>query len=215
MINGLMKNLGATAKWLIGAGFIGALLLVAAMRGCTSDLSTNKHDAVNTKTIVGGNIEMQKLKDAKETAIAEQIAIEANAEAAAKTKMRTSDNETAVELKRTLDVTEIENKKLDMQDKAILDVNKQADREFELEKMKIQLLEAEKIKNDLKIKEMEMANETARKNAEAESRAKAEKAKADAVRATANANAAKVKAAAAEKARKEKEEIEILKMIAQ
>ena len=194
MIDSFMKNTGNVAKSLIGMGFIGALLLIGTLRGCLSNNSTNKHDATNTQTIVDGSIELQKMENKKQEKIAENAAIERSAEASAAVKINSSNNETAVDLKKTLDITSIETKKLEMQDKSILDVNKSEEMKMQLEMKKLELIEAQKLKLD---------NEVLLK----EKQATTEKAKA-------NAAAAKVKAMAAEKARKEKEEIDILKSIA-
>lgn len=60
-----------------------------------------------------------------------------------------SDNKANVELKKTLDITKIETKKLEIQDKAILDVNKSEQMRMELEMKKLELIEAQKLKNDL------------------------------------------------------------------
>ncbi|MGL5279350.1 MAG: hypothetical protein ACRC8M_09835 [Cetobacterium sp.] len=203
MIDSLMKNTGKVAKYLIGAGFIGALLLIGALRGCSTDNSTNKHDATNTKTIVDGSIELQKMENEKQERMAENAAIERSADASAAVKINSSDNETAVELKKTLDVTSIETKKLEMQDKAILDVNKSEEMKMQLEMKKLELIEAQKLKNEFEIEKLKLDNEALLKEKQASAAA-----------AKANAAAAKVKAAAAEKARKEKEEIDILKSIA-
>lgn len=203
MIDSLMKNTGKVAKYLIGLGFIGALLLVGTLRGCSSDNSTNSHDAKNTKTIVDGSIELQKMENEKQERMAENAAIEKSADASAAVKINSSDNETAVELKKTLDVTSIETKKLEMQDKAILDVNKAEEMKMQLEMKKLELIEAQKLKNEFEIEKLRLDNEALLKEKQATAAA-----------AKANAAAAKVKAAAAEKARKEKEEIEILKSIA-
>lgn len=203
MINSLMKNTGKVAKYLIGIGFIGALLLMGTLRGCSADNSTNKHDATNTKTIVDGSIELQKMENERVEKMAENAALEKSATATAEVKINSSNNETAVELKKTLDVTSIETKKLEMQDKAILDVNKMEEMKMQLELKKLELIEAQKLKNEFEIEKLKLDNEALLK----EKQAAAAKAKA-------NAAAAKIKAAAAEKARKEKEEIEILKSIA-
>ncbi|MGL5351014.1 MAG: hypothetical protein ACRDA0_10710 [Cetobacterium sp.] len=203
MIDSLMKNTGKVAKYLIGAGFIGALLLVGALRGCSTDNSTNRHDATNTKTIVDGSIELQKMENEKQERMAENAAIERSADASAAVKINSSDNETAVELKKTLDVTSIETKKLEMQDKSILDVNKSEEMKMQLEMKKLELIEAQKLKNEFEIEKLKLDNEALLKEKQAAAAA-----------AKANAAAAKVKAAAAEKARKEKEEIDILKSIA-
>ncbi len=203
MIDSLMKNTGKVAKYLIGAGFIGALLLVGALRGCSTDNSTNRHDAANTKTVVDGSIELQKMENEKQERMAENAAIERSADASAAVKINSSDNETAVELKKTLDVTSIETKKLEMQDKSILDVNKSEEMKMQLEMKKLELIEAQKLKNEFEIEKLKLDNEALLKEKQAAAAA-----------AKANAAAAKVKAAAAEKARKEKEEIDILKSIA-
>ncbi|MGL5460940.1 MAG: hypothetical protein ACRDBY_15095 [Cetobacterium sp.] len=215
MLDNLMKNLGATAKWLIGAGAIGALLLVAALRGCSADTSTNKYDSKNTKTITDGAIKLQKMADDKMEKISRDRAIEKNAEANAATKINESNNETTVELKKLdidarqiVDVNAIEQKKT-------LDVNQQADREFELEKMRIQLLEAQKLKNETELKKLEIENNKSMREFELAEKEKADaikaKAKADAERAKANAAAAKEKA----KRQAEKDELELLKMLSQ
>lgn len=196
MIDNFMKNTGKVAKYLIGIGFIGALLLVGTLRGCSSDNSTNKHDATNTKTIVDGSIELQKMENQIKEKLAENAAIERSAEASAAVKINSSDNETAVELKKTLDVTSIETKKLEMQDKSILDVNKSEEMKMQLEMKKLELIEAQKLKNEFEIEKLKLDNEVLLREKQAA------------------AAASKAKAAAAEKARKEKEEIEILKSIA-
>ena len=136
---------GKAIKIIFFAGFILAILLIVALKGC--DFSTNKYDAKNVETTVKGSIELQKMKDAKEKEAARQKTIEKSAEAAADAQKTISNNETSVELKKTLDVTSVEMKKLDMQDKQILDVNEQAKREMELELKKLELIEAQKLKN--------------------------------------------------------------------
>ncbi|MBC2855462.1 hypothetical protein H3N56_03000 [Cetobacterium sp. 2A] len=167
MLDSLMKNTRKVAKYLIGVGFIGALLLVGTLRGCSSDNSTNKHDAANTQAVVDG----------------------------------------AVELKKTLDTTSIETKKLEMQDKSILDVNKSEEMKMQLEMKKLELIEAQKLKNEFEIEKLKMDNEALIKEEQiAEKTAKIKAASAE--------KAAKIKAAAAERARKEREEIEILKALA-
>ncbi len=203
MIDSLMKNTGKVAKYLIGIGFVLALLLMGTLRGCSLENSTNKHDATNTKTIVDGSIELQKMENEKQERIAENAAIERSADAAAAVKINSSNNETAVELKKTLDITSIETKKLEMQDKSILDVNKSEEMKMQLEMKKLELIEAQKLKNEFEIEKLKLENEALLKEKQAASEA-----------AKANAAAAKIKAAAAEKARKEKEEIDILKSIA-
>lgn len=203
MIDSLMKNTGKVAKYLIGIGFILALLLMGTLRGCSLENSTNKHDATNTKTIVDGSIELQKMENEKQERIAENAAIERSADAAAAVKINSSNNETAVELKKTLDITSIETKKLEMQDKSILDVNKSEEMKIQLEMKKLELIEAQKLKNEFEIEKLKLENEALLKEKQVASEA-----------AKANAAAAKIKAAAAEKARKEKEEIDILKSIA-
>lgn len=203
MIDSLMKNTGKVAKYLIGIGFVLALLLMGTLRGCSLENSTNKHDATNTKTIVDGSIELQKMENEKQERIAENAAIERSAAAAAAVKINSSNNETAVELKKTLDITSIETKKLEMQDKSILDVNKSEEMKMQLEMKKLELIEAQKLKNEFEIEKLKLENEALLKEKQAASEA-----------AKANAAAAKIKAAAAEKARKEKEEIDILKSIA-
>lgn len=203
MIDSLMKNTGKVAKYLIGIGFILALLLMGTLRGCSLENSTNKHDATNTKTIVDGSIELQKMENEKQERIAENAAIERSADAAAAVKINSSNNETAVELKKTLDITSIETKKLEMQDKSILDVNKSEEMKIQLEMKKLELIEAQKLKNEFEIEKLKLENEALLKEKQVVSEA-----------AKANAAAAKIKAAAAEKARKEKEEIDILKSIA-
>lgn len=214
MLDSLMKNTGKTIKYIFGAGFIGAILLVAAMKGCSTDFSTNKYDATNTKTVVSGSIELQKMENKKQEILAENIAIEKSAEASAKSKIKISDNETQVELKKTLDITAIEEKKLEMQDKSILDVNKSEEMKMQLEMKKLELIEAQKLKNEFEIEKLKLDNAKAIKTSEAESKAISEKAKADAVKAKAIAASNKVKADLAEKKRKEQEEIDILKSIA-
>ncbi|MGL4902542.1 MAG: hypothetical protein ACRC8F_05275 [Cetobacterium sp.] len=201
MLDSLMKNTGKVAKYLIGVGFIGALLLIGTLRGCST--STNRHDAKNTKTMVDGSIELQKMENEKQEKIAENAAIERSADASAAVKINSSNNETSVELKKTMDVTSIETKKLEMQDKAILDVNKSEEMKMQLEMKKLELIEAQKLKNEFEIEKLKLDNEALLKEKQAA-----------AATAKANAAAAKVRAAAAEKARKEKEEIEILKSIA-
>lgn len=203
MIDSLMKNTGKVAKYLIGIGFVLALLLMGTLRGCSLENSTNKHDATNTKTIVDGSIELQKMENEKQERIAENAAIERSADAAAAVKINSSNNETAVELKKTLDITSIETKKLEMQDKSILDVNKSEEMKIQLEMKKLELIEAQKLKNEFEIEKLKLENEALLKEKQVASEA-----------AKANAAAAKIKAAAAEKARKEKEEIDILKSIA-
>ncbi|WP_426709553.1 hypothetical protein [Cetobacterium sp. SF1] len=203
MIDSLMKNTGKVAKYLIGIGFVGALLLMGTLRGCSADNSTNKHDAANTKTIVDGSIELQKMENEKQEKMAENAAVERSAGAAAAVKINASDNETAVELKKTLDITTIETKKLEMQDKAILDVNKSEEMKMQLEMKKLELIEAQKLKNEFEIEKLKLDNEALLKEKQAAAAA-----------AKANAAAAAAKAKAAEKARKEKEEIDILKSIA-
>lgn len=203
MIDSLMKNTGKVAKYLIGIGFVLALLLMGTLRGCSLENSTNKHDATNTKTIVDGSIELQKMENEKQERIAENAAIERSADAAAAVKINSSNNETAVELKKTLDITSIETKKLEMQDKSILDVNKSEEMKMQLEMKKLELIEAQKLKNEFEIEKLKLENEALLKEKQAASEA-----------AKANAAAVKIKAAAAEKARKEKEEIDILKSIA-
>lgn len=203
MIDSLMKNTGKVAKYLIGIGFVLALLMMGTLRGCSLENSTNKHDATNTKTIVDGSIELQKMENEKQERIAENAAIERSADAAAAVKINSSNNETAVELKKTLDITSIETKKLEMQDKSILDVNKSEEMKMQLEMKKLELIEAQKLKNEFEIEKLKLENEALLKEKQAASEA-----------AKANAAAAKIKAAAAEKARKEKEEIDILKSIA-
>lgn len=203
MIDSLMKNTGKVAKYLIGIGFVLALLLMGTLRGCSLENSTNKHDATNTKTIVDGSIELKKMENEKQERIAENAAIERSADAAAAVKINSSNNETAVELKKTLDITSIETKKLEMQDKSILDVNKSEEMKIQLEMKKLELIEAQKLKNEFEIEKLKLENEALLKEKQAASEA-----------AKANAAAAKIKAAAAEKARKEKEEIDILKSIA-
>ncbi|MGL5208382.1 hypothetical protein [Cetobacterium sp.] len=203
MIDSLMKNTGKVAKYLIGIGFILALLLMGTLRGCSLENSTNKHDATNTKTIVDGSIELQKMENEKQERIAENAAIERSVDAAAAVKINSSNNETAVELKKTLDITSIETKKLEMQDKSILDVNKSEEMKIQLEMKKLELIEAQKLKNEFEIEKLKLENEALLKEKQVASEA-----------AKANAAAAKIKAAAAEKARKEKEEIDILKSIA-
>ena len=203
MIDSLMKNTGKVAKYLIGIGFILALLLMGTLRGCSLENSTNKHDATNTKTIVDGSIELQKMENEKQERIAENAAIERSADAAAAVKINSSNNETAVELKKSLDIRSIETKKLEMQDKSILDVNKSEEMKIQLEMKKLELIEAQKLKNEFEIEKLKLENEALLKEKQVASEA-----------AKANAAAAKIKAAAAEKARKEKEEIDILKSIA-
>ena len=203
MINSLVKNTGKVAKFLIGIGFIGALLLIGSLRGCSLTNPTNRYDATNTKTIVDGSIELQKMENEKQEKIAENAAIERSADASAAVKINSSDNETAVELKKTLDVTSIETKKLEMQDKAILDVNKSEEMKMQLEMKKLELIEAQKLKNEFEIEKLKLDNEALLKEKQA-----------SAASAKAKATAEKIKAAAAEKARKEREEIEILKSIA-
>lgn len=203
MIDSLMKNTGKVAKYLIGIGFVLALLLMGTLRGCSLENSTNKHDATNTKTIVDGSIELKKMENEKQERIAENAAIERSADAAAAVKINSSNNETAVELKKTLDITSIETKKLEMQDKSILDVNKSEEMKIQLEMKKLELIEAQKLKNEFEIEKLKLENEALLKEKQVASEA-----------AKANAAAAKIKAAAAEKARKEKEEIDILKSIA-
>lgn len=203
MIDSLMKNTGKVAKYLIGIGFVLALLLMGTLRGYSLENSTNKHDATNTKTIVDGSIELQKMENEKQERIAENAAIERSADAAAAVKINSSNNETAVELKKTLDITSIETKKLEMQDKSILDVNKSEEMKMQLEMKKLELIEAQKLKNEFEIEKLKLENEALLKEKQAASEA-----------AKANAAAVKIKAAAAEKARKEKEEIDILKSIA-
>lgn len=197
MIDSLMKNTGKVAKYLIGIGFVLALLLMGTLRGCSLENSTNKHDATNTKTIVDGSIELKKMENEKQERIAENAAIERSADAAAAVKINSSNNETAVELKKTLDITSIETKKLEMQDKSILDINKSEEMKIQLEMKKLELIEAQKLKNEFEIEKLKLENEALLKEKQ-----------------VANAAAAKIKAAAAEKARKEKEEIDILKSIA-
>lgn len=203
MIDSFMKNTGKVAKSLVGMGFVGALLLVGALRGCLSNNSTNKHDAANTKTIVDGSIELQKIENKKNEKIAENAAIERSAEASAAVKINSSNNETAVDLKKTLDITSIETKKLEMQDKSILDINKSEEMKMQLEMKKLELIEAQKLKNEFEIEKLKLDKEVLLKEKQAATE-----------RAKANAAATKVKAMAAEKARKEREDIEILKAIA-
>lgn len=64
-------------------------------------------------------------------------------------QIKDSENKSNVELKKTLDITKIESKKLELQDKAILDVNKSEQMRMELEMKKLELIEAQKLKNDL------------------------------------------------------------------
>lgn len=157
MLKDLLSAGGKTVKVIFLMGFIVALLLIFGLKGC--GIETNKYDAQNTKTVVNGNIELQKMQDAKEKEMMRQNTLEKNAEAAAKTEMRISDNETSVELKKTLDVTAIEQKKLEMQDKAILDVNKVEQMKMELEMKKLELIEAQKLQNELRKAELEMEME--------------------------------------------------------
>lgn len=67
-----------------------------------------------------------------------------------------SSNKAKVELKKTLDITEIEKKKLELQDKAILDVNKSEQMRMELEMKKLELIEAQRLKNDFEKSKLEM-----------------------------------------------------------
>lgn len=94
-------------------------------------------------------------------------------------QMRQSDNKANVDLKRTLDVTEIERKKLELQDKAILDVNKSEQMRMEYEMKKLELIEAQRLKNDLEktkleveLKKYEIDKEKAVKKARAVAKAK-------------------------------------------
>lgn len=190
MLKDIFNAGGKTIKYIFIAGFVGALLLVASMRGCS--METNKYDAKNIETTTKASIELQKMQNAKEETTIRQNTIEKSAEAASKTEMRISDNETSVELKKTLDVTAIEQKKLEMQDKSILDVNKAEQMKMELEMKKLELIEAQKLENELKMAEMRIelekvklekekaaanakAQDAARKKAQA--KAQAEKAK--------------------------------------
>ncbi|SKA09485.1 hypothetical protein SAMN02745174_02534 [Cetobacterium ceti] len=192
MINSLMKNLGRTAKYLIGIGFIIGILLVVALRGNTEENITNKYDAKNTKTVIDGSIELQKMENEKQEKLAENVAIEKSAQAAAAVKINSSNNNTAVELRKTLDVTAIETKKLEMQDKAILDVNKVEEMKMQLELKKLELIQAQKLKNEFELEKLKINKSDLEKKRQVE----------------------KIRARAAEKARKEKEDIEILKSIA-
>lgn len=201
MLNSFMKNTGKVAKFLIALGFILALLLIGTLKGCLG--TTNKHDAAKTKTIVDGSIEMQKMENEKQEHIAENKAIEKSAQASADVKINSSNNKTSVELKKTLDVTSIETKKLEMQDKTILDVNKSEEMKMKLEMEKLKLIEAQKLKNQYELEKLRIQNEKIIKEK-----------KINAANAKARAKAAKIKAAAAEKARKEQQDIDILKSIA-
>lgn len=192
MINSLMKNLGKTAKYLIGIGFIIGILLIGALKGCIKENSTNKYDAKNTKTVIDGSIELQKMENEKQKNLAENAAIEKSAQAAAAVKINSSNNNTAVELRKTLDVTAIETKKLEMQDKAILDVNKAEEMKMQLELKKLELIQAQKLKNEFELEKLKINKSDLEKKRQIE----------------------KIKARAAEKARKEKQDIEILKSIA-
>lgn len=142
----------------------------------------------------------------------------------AATKVETSEAQRDILVNRDNKQTEVELKRLEteartvvdqnaLEQKKTLDVNQQAEREFELEKMRIQLLEAEKLKNQLEIEKTRMENERLLREAEEAKRIEAEKvkakAKADAERAKANAAAAKVKA----QRDKEKQELELLKAL--
>lgn len=191
MINSLMKNLGKTAKYLIGIGFIIGILLIGALKGCIKENSTNKYDAKNTKTVIDGSIELQKMENEKQKNLAENAAIEKSAQAAAAVKINSSNNNTAVELRKTLDVTAIETKKLEMQDKAILDVNKAEEMKMQLELKKLELIQAQKLKNEFELEKLKINKSDLEKKRQIE----------------------KIKARAAEKARKEKQDIEILKSI--
>lgn len=192
MINSLMKNLGKTAKYLIGIGFIIGILLIGALKGCIKENSTNKYDAKNTKTVIDGSIELQKMENEKQKNLAENAAIEKSAQAAAAVKINSSNNNTAVELRKTLDVTAIETKKLEMQDKAILDVNKAEEMKMQLELKKLELIQAQKLKNEFELEKLKINKSDLEKKRQIE----------------------KIRARAAEKARKEKQDIEILKSIA-
>lgn len=167
MINSLMKNTGKVAKFLIGLGFVLALLLIGTLRGCFAGDSTNRHDVNNTKAIVDGSIKLQEMENKKQEAIAEKAAIEKSAQAAASVKINESDNNTKIEMQ-----------KLEIQGRGILDVNKAEERKMQLELKKIELIEAQKLKNELEVKKLEISAENQAKERKAQAAAAAAAAKA-------------------------------------
>lgn len=181
MIDSLMKNTGKVAKYLVGLGFILAILLLGSLKGCFSENSTNKYDSKNTKTIVDGSIEMQKMENEKQEKIAENAAIEKSAQAAASVRINESNNNTAVEMQ-----------KLEIQGRSVLDVNKAEERKMQLELKKLELIEAQKLKNEFEIEKLKINSQI--KQTERKAAAKAREAE--------------------RRARKEREDIEILKSIA-
>lgn len=176
---------------------LGLIILAFAITGCDGGLGgnngTNQHDAKTTKIVVDGTIKLQEMEDKKQEKREENATIEKSAQAAAATKMNESNNATTVELKKldiesrgVVDVNKLEQKRT-------LDVNEQAEREFELEKMRIQLLEAQKLKNELELEKLKI---------EEKKKIEKEKARAAAARAKAKRDA-------------EKEEMELLKMLSE
>ncbi|MGL5189666.1 MAG: hypothetical protein ACRC7S_08440 [Cetobacterium sp.] len=209
MLDGIMKNLGATAKWLIGAGAVGALLLVAALRGCSADTSTNKHDAAAIKTVSDTAVKLQEIQDKKEKEFSKDRSIEKSAEAQRDVLTNQSNNLTEIELKKLeidsrdkVDLNNIENRKMDLEDKKTVDANKQMELQMQLEMKKLELIEAQKLKNEMELEKLKMENTKIQKEKEIAEKEKTQRAKANA-------------AAAAEKAKreKEKEELELLKAL--
>lgn len=157
---------------MLGKKIKSILMLVFSLSivGCIPESGTNKHDAKTVEVVVNGTVELTKIENEKLKEEKRQKLMEKDASAAAQAEMRISDNETSVELRKTMDVTAIEQKKLDMQDKTILDVNKSEERKMEYEMRKLELemelkrLELEKAKRDSEAK----ANELANKKAQAE-----------------------------------------------
>lgn len=181
MLDSLMKNTGKVAKYLVGLGFVIAILLIGSLKGCVYDNSTNKYDSKNTKTIVDGSIEMQKMENEKQEKLAENAAIEKSAQAAASVKINESNNDTAIEMQ-----------KLEIQGRSVLDVNKAEERKMQLELKKLELIEAQKLKNEFEIEKLKINSQ---------------------IKQTERKAAAKVREAE-RRARKEREDIEILKSIA-
>lgn len=200
MLKNLFNFSEKMIKYIFGAGFIIAILLMISLKGCYE--GTNKYDSKNVEATINGNIELQKMQDTKEKEAMRLNTIKQNAEAAAETQMRISDNQTSVELKKTLDVTSIEEKKLEMQNKTILDVNKAKQMKMEYEMKKLELIEAQKLQNELKLAEMKLELEKTKMQQE---KASAEARAQEAAKKKAQANAQAVK--------NKKTEIDIYKSI--
>lgn len=147
---------------------VSVLMICLSMAGCFySEAETTKHDAKAVETVVNAEMELKKMEREDKQAEKRQSLMEKDASAAAQAEMRISDNEAAVELKKTMDVTAIEQKKLEMQDKTILDVNRSEERKMEYEMKKLELemelrkMELEKARADSQAKANELANKKA------------------------------------------------------